>query len=795
MPIAAYGIDGMLLFFYDYIRDVNSMYQALEFHQVKEGFVPFLKTKRAKERLEALVPFSRLEDLEQAFDELKAMGQLQKDCPRFVIGAVADIRPSLSRLQKEADLSQTELREIKDVLLVSNEMQASLEDLQMDVRQVLENYLSRLITLPKLQSLLDVITQTGAIDDSATPLLMQIRHSIKTKENAVRRSLQTLVKEKGDKLSEPLIVNRSGKQVLPVKATYKKQFPGVIHDISSSGATLYIEPREIVALNEAISYEKAKEKSEIGRILQELSLAIRPYAHELTNLYWAISELDFLYAKSVYSQHRHANIPTISKDQAIHLLQVRHPLLEKPVPNDLHFGAKLFAIVITGPNTGGKTLLLKTLGVTQLMAQSGLPILADRGSQVGFFDHIFVDIGDEQSIAQSLSTFSSHMTKIVAMLENATPNSLMLFDELGAGTDPQEGASLAMAILSHLVRKKIKMMATTHYPELKAYGVETDGVENASMAFDEGTLQPTYQFLQGVPGRSNAFDIAERLGLDSAIIEEARNGLSNHEDVHQVIVSLEAQVIETRRRLAHIRTVEDENMKMNHALKKLYRSLERDENKILEEAHKKAGSIIEQASQETDTILKHLHEKSHLKPHEVIDAKAKLKALSQEEAALSHNKVLQKAKKAKIPKVGDSIEVIAYGQRGVLTKSLKNGQWEAQVGLITMVLQTDEFKVIKQEARQTTVNARPIVKKRTTSPRARLDLRGKRYEEAMQKLDNFIDQALLNNLSQVDIIHGIGTGVIRDGVTRYLRNHKHVADFGYAPQSAGGSGCTIVSLI
>ena len=359
------------------------------------------------------------------------------------------------------------------------------------------------------------------------------------------------------------------------------------------------------------------------------------------------------------------------------------------------------------------------------------------------------------------------MTHIVEILNAADSNSLVLVDELGAGTDPQEGASLAMAILEHLRLSQIKTMATTHYPELKAYGIETQHVENASMEFDTATLSPTYRFMQGVPGRSNAFEIARRLGLNEIIVKEAEN-LTD---------------------------------KFNRAVKKLYNEFSHEYDKELEKAQKEIQDMVDTALAESDSILKNLHDKSQLKPHEVIDAKGKLKKLSPQ-VDLSKNKVLRKAKKekaARAPRVGDDIIVTAYGQRGTLTSQAKNGNWEAQVGLIKMTLKADEFTLVRaqaeaQQPKKKQINVVKKAKKSSGGPRARLDLRGKRYEEAMQELDAFIDQALLNNMSQVDIIHGIGTGVIRDAVTKYLRRHRHVKSFEYAPQSAGGSGCTIATL-
>ena len=388
------------------------------------------------------------------------------------------------------------------------------------------------------------------------------------------------------------------------------------------------------------------------------------------------------------------------------------------------------------------------------------------------------------------------MTNIVDILGKVNQDSLLLLDELGAGTDPQEGAALAMAILEDLRLRQVKTMATTHYPELKAYGIETAYVQNASMEFDTASLRPTYRFMQGVPGRSNAFEIAKRLGLSDVIVGDASQQVNQDNDVNRIIEQLEEQTLESRKRLDNIREVEQENLKMNRALKKLYNELNREKETELNKAREQAAEIVELALSESDQILKNLHSKSQLKPHEIIEAKAELKKLAPEKVDLSKNKVLQKAKKKRAPKVGDDIVVLSYGQRGTLTNQLKDGRWEAQVGLIKMTLEEKEFDLVQAQQEAPVKKKQVNVVKRASGrgPQARLDLRGKRYEEAMNELDAFIDQALLNNMAQVDIIHGIGTGVIREGVTKYLQRNKHVKSFGYAPQNAGGSGATIVTF-
>ena len=769
----------------------------LEFDKVKQLFEPYLQTEQGEMELAALTPTDKKESIETAFMELEDMEQILLEEPRFAVSTIQDVRPVAKRLEMEASLNIDELLALKAVLRVTHELKDFYDNLENVRLERLNRLFDNLVDLPRLQGGLQAINEGGFVESFASEKLAKIRRRIQENEHQVREILQDLLKSKADMLADAVIASRNGRNVLPVKNTYRNRIAGVVHDISASGNTVYIEPRAVVNLNEEIANHRADERYEIIQILEELSDTLRPHAAEIANNAWIIGHLDLIKAKYRFMRDYKAVVPEVSSNRSIQLLQLRHPLIENAVANDLHFTEDLTEIVITGPNTGGKTIMLKTLGLAQIMAQSGLPILADQGSRVGIFSQVFADIGDEQSIEQSLSTFSSHMTNIVSILNQVDTASLILLDELGAGTDPQEGAGLAIAILEDLRLRGIKTMATTHYPELKAYGIETAGVQNASMEFDTASLRPTYRFMQGVPGRSNAFEIARRLGLSETIIQDAMKMTNTDNDVNQIIEKLEAQTLESRKRLDTIQEVEQENLKFNRALRKLYNELTRERETELNKAREEAKEIVDMALSESDRILQGLHAKSQLKPHEIIEAKAQLKKLAPETVDLSKNKVLKKAKKARAPKVGDEILVISYGQRGTLVKQLKDGRWEAQVGLIKMTLEEKEFNLIKaeKEAAQPKKRQVNVVKRSNTSgPRARLDLRGKRYEEAMQELDGFIDQALVNNMAQVDIIHGIWTGGIREGVTKYLRRNKHVKSFEYAPQNAGGSGATIVTF-
>ena len=767
----------------------------LEFNRVKEAFETYLTTQVGREELAQLTPLSQKDKIQEQWHQLGDMVVIADQNQALPLGRLDSATEALRRVALQADLAVEDLLVIKRLLVESGRVLDFYQHLDNVTLQALPMVFEKIEHFPTLQGAFQAINDGGYLENFASPELERIRRGIVQDERAIRQTLQDIIKTKSEMLSETLIAERNGRSVLPVRNTYRNRIKGVVHDISASGNTVYIEPREVVALSESITQREAAERHEIRRILRGFGELLQPHVKALENNAWVLGHLDLVRAKYSYLRDNDATIPSFSADGAIRLLHVCHPLLETPIANDLIFEADDQTILVTGPNTGGKTIMLKTLGLAQVMAQSGLPILADPGSQVGFFTQIFADIGDEQSIEQSLSTFSSHMRTIIQILKQADASSLVLLDELGAGTDPQEGAALAIAILEDLYRRHVKTMATTHYPELKAYGIETDGVVNASMSFDLDSLQPTYHFMQGVPGRSNAFEIAKRLGLDEAIVGEASSLVDVSNDVNRVIERLEIQSQETARRLESIRDLEQENFKYNRALKKLYNDFNHQREKAVEEATKEARAIVTHAVEESDRILKHLHERSQLKPHEVIEAKGDLKKLAPE-TALKRNPILKKAKKAKAAQVGDDIIVTAYGQRGTLIRQLKDGRFEAQVGLMQMTLTTDEFTLNKTQAQkqQQETSSRRVKRNKSKRASARLDLRGMRYEAAMEALADFIDQSLLNNLAQVDIIHGIGTGVIREGVQKALRRNRHVKSFDYAPQNAGGSGVTIVTF-
>ena len=769
----------------------------LEFDQIKAQLAQSLSTSQGQAEMANLFPISDKVRIQRWFDELSEFGTIVQENGPVPLSNTADLTEILRRIELDASLASQEFAKIKKVLRLANETRRFFEQAVNVSFPILGQTIDKFVDVSYLLGLLQVIDAAGALSDTASDKLFTLRQNIKKGDAEVKKILAEILSKSQASLTESIITIRQGRPVLPVRSDSKNKIPGIVHDMSASGQTFYIEPNRVVQLNNDIAQKKIEEKNEVARILRELAEAIKPHIDDIRQNTWLIGQIDLINAKYRYQIAQKATVPQISDHKAIKLYAARHPLIDPKivVANDLLFDQTLETIVITGPNTGGKTITLKTLGVAQLMAQSGLPILADLGSQVGIFTEIFADIGDEQSIAQSLSTFSSHMTNIVKILDQVDAKSLVLFDELGAGTDPKEGAALAISILDFLKTKHAKTLATTHYPELKAYGVESVGVENASMAFDLDNFRPTYRLVQGVPGRSNALEISRRLGLPSQILEEAAGFLTEDEhDVNVMIASLEQKNQEMTESARQIKTLEKDNQLLHHDLTRALENFNRDREKELNKARQEAQDIVKVAVEEADHILKNLQEKSLLKPHEIIDAKHQLGELAPEIVDLSKNKVLKKAKAKRGLKPGVEVLVLSYNQRGNLVRLAKDGRWEVQMGLITTKLSEDEFEPIEPEETVKKVKTKAVKKTVTSNIKAQLDLRGVRYEEAQKMLDDYMDQALLANLHQITIVHGIGTGVIRDMVREYLQRSRHVKSYTYAPQNAGGSGASIVTL-
>ncbi|EOH85856.1 endonuclease MutS2 [Enterococcus villorum] len=783
----------------------NRILETLEFEKVKQLVRQFVVTAQGVEELKKLVPISQKEKLAHWLAETEDGLKVQRLRGGIPFPKLENIRPHMKRIEIGADLNGVELAQVSRVLSTTSELKRFVADLADSEIEFLRLYFweEQLVTIPELnRRLKEAIDSDGRVTDDASPELKIIRQNIRRSEQNVRELLDGIVRGKNAKyLSDTIITMRNDRYVIPVKQEYRGVFGGVVHDQSASGQTLFVEPKQVVELNNRLRQYQIAERNEIQRILSELSAELVPYRQEIIHNAYVIGKLDMMNAKARFGKELHAIVPAVNEENRVVLKQARHPLIdqEKVVANDISIGENYQAIVITGPNTGGKTITLKTLGLLQLMGQAGLPIPVEEESQIGIFDEVFADIGDEQSIEQSLSTFSSHMTNIVDILANVNEKSLVLFDELGAGTDPQEGASLAIAILDELGKKSAYVMATTHYPELKIYGYNRANTINASMEFDVDTLSPTYRLLIGVPGRSNAFEISSRLGLDQAVIHEAKQLMNDEsQDLNEMIADLE-----NRRKMAETEYLEmrhyvDEAQELYENLKEAYRYFFEEREKEIDKAKKKANEVVSEAEEKAEKIIADIRKmqqqvgQGNVKEHQLIDAKTQLANLHQEEQ-LKKNKVLKKAKEQKTLKPGDEVLVTTYGQRGTLLR--KNGnQWQVEIGILKMNVSENELMPVapQKETKQRVIHA--VRSESTSHVSNQLDLRGKRYEEALNEVDQYLDSAILAGYPQVTIVHGKGTGALRQGITDYLKNHRSVKSFEFAPANQGGNGATIVKF-
>lgn len=782
----------------------------LEFDKIKQLLSQHIVTKLGEEHVKQLSPTSdadkieeSLEETEDAFDVLRLRGGIP-------IPVLENIKPHMKRIEIGAMLNGLELAQVGRVLSSVTEVQRFLEDLEEAEIELhrLYDWRDKMIALPEISKAIRVsVEEDGRVTDEASIELKQIRQSIRKSEQSVREQLDGILRgSKAKYLSDTIVTMRNDRYVIPVKSEYRSQLGGVVHDQSASGQTVFVEPRQVVELNNKLRQHQIAERQEIERILAELSNALAPYRQEILQNAFVLGKLDFINAKALFGKGMKGIVPHLSFDKHVSLKQARHPLIdeEKVVPNDIVLGEEYQAIVITGPNTGGKTITLKTLGLLQLMGQAGLPIPAHEESVIGIFSDVFADIGDEQSIEQNLSTFSSHMTNIVDILHHLDENSLVLFDELGAGTDPQEGAALAISILDQVGAKGAYVMATTHYPELKVYGYNRAGTINASMEFDVDTLSPTYRLLIGIPGRSNAFDISKRLGLDTSIIDQAKQIIDGEsQDLNDMISDLENQRKMTETEYLEVRHHVEESEELHRELKEAYQDFFTERERELDKAKQQANEIIASAEKEAEKLIQEIRQlqlrgDNHqvVKEHELIDIRTQMSDLKHEEDHLKKNKVLQKAKAKKNFKEGDDVKVETFGQRGTLLKRVGQTDWQVQLGILKMTINEDDMTLLAPEKE----SAMRVTGVRSSGGGARqavstqLDLRGKRYEAALADLDQYIDAALLANYPQVTIVHGRGTGAIKKGVQDYLKQNRRVASYEYAPHNQGGDGATIATF-
>ncbi|TPR35192.1 endonuclease MutS2 [Apilactobacillus micheneri] len=781
----------------------TKVFDTLEYNKIKNKIYEYLTTKNGKNELSSLVPTNNDKSINLWLDETDdGMHVLRLD-KEISIPKLDDITPYMKRLKIDATLNGSELSKINKVLKSANALVSFFDKMYEDHVSFKRLYdiVDEFQTIPTISKQLSFsIDDEGNILSSASKELNGIRKRIDKVKTDIRNIMNGYTKKQAKYLTEPIVTIREDRMVIPVKSEYKNKFGGIVHDRSSSGQTLYVEPSSVIGLNNELRQNQIAERQEERRILIELSDLIRPYQWEIINNSKILGHLDLINAKAKYARKMKATKPLVSTDNRVNLKQARHPLIDqdKVVANDLKIGEYNRAIVITGPNTGGKTITIKTLGILQLMGQSGLFVTANEESTIGVFDNVFADIGDEQSIEQNLSTFSSHMDNIVDILNNLTSKSLVLLDELGAGTDPKEGAALAISILDKIGEVNSEVVATTHYPELKVYAYNRVKTTNASMEFDVDTLQPTYHLLMGIPGQSNGLNIAERLGLSDQIINEARSLTDqDSQDLNNMIVELTDQTKQARENAEYLRTQLADATKLHAELSDKFSKYQNQKERLVTEAKEKANEIAKKAKNKADHIIAELHKKQDqigkvsVKENELINAKGELNSLRQD-ISLSNNKVLKKEKAKHDFHKGDDVLVKSYGQRGVLMSKMGNHSWEVQLGILKMKIDDTDLEKVKPEKEN---NFTTRVKRSGSSGLSTtLDLRGHRYENAMHEVDQYLDSAVLAGYPSITIIHGKGTGALRKGVTNLLKRDRRVSDFGYSAPNAGGDGSTVVKL-
>lgn len=785
----------------------SKIIEKLEYNRIIKQLSDLAITAPAKEQALTLMPSSNFDEVKKSIDQTRVLSNILRVKGPMPITDFKDVRASLKRLKVKANLNGEELGNIFLILSLAKDVSrftADLEEREIDTRPIEKTLKNLAIPEDLFKKLNQAIEYDGTVKDTASSKLMQLRHDIQSNETDIKNHMNDYISGKHTQyLSENIVTIRDGRYVLPVKQEYKNKFGGVVHDQSASGQTLFVEPQAVLVLNNRQQNLMAQERQEINRILIELSELAGMYQKEIKNNADALTQLDFLSAKSKLAKAMKATEPVLNQDHVIKLRKARHPLIspKKVVPNNIELGTSFDTMLITGPNTGGKTITLKTLGLLQLMAQAGLFITAEEGSQLTVFNEIYADIGDEQSIEQSLSTFSSHMDQIIKIMKNVTEDDLVLIDELGAGTDPEEGASLAIAILDDLRGAQAKIAITTHYPELKLYGYNRARTTNASMEFDLKKLAPTYRLRIGIPGQSNAFAIAHQLGMNETVVDKARSLMNDEDsDINKMIERLTEQTKAAEQLHETLKQNVDQSITLKRQLQNGLDWYNQQVQKQLEKAQEKADEMLAKKRQKADKIINDLEEQrragGQVRTNKVIEAKGALNKLERENQNLAQNKVLQREKRRHDVSVGDTVKVLSYGQQGVITKKLADHEFEVQIGILKVkVTDRDVEKISTQAAPKKAERAvRSSRGLRSTRASSELDLRGQRYEEALTNLDRYIDSSLLAGLNTVTIIHGIGTGAIRNGVQQYLKRNRHVKSYSYAPANQGGTGATIVQL-
>lgn len=779
--------------------------RVLEFDKVIEQLKPHAASSLGVDQAETLQPSMSIDEvnrLQAETDEGAKVVRLKGSAP---LGGIHDVRTSVQRAQMGSPLNPGELLDIADTLNGGRRLKTFiLHMVDNDIElPLLKEYVTQLEEAQELErAIRQSVDEQGEILDSASEALRNYRRQIRNAESKTREKLEAITRSTNTKkmLSDTVITLRNDRYVIPVKQEYRGSFGGMVHDQSSSGATVFIEPAAVVVINNQLREAKVKEKQEIEKILATLTRQTAQESQALLENVGVLATIDFIFAKAHYAHSLKASKPKMNTNRSLSLKKARHPLIaaDDVVPIDIELGDGYTSLIITGPNTGGKTVTLKTMGLLTLMAQSGLQIPAQEGSSAAIFQSVFADIGDEQSIEQSLSTFSSHMTNIINILKDADDNSLVLLDELGAGTDPEEGAALAIAILDHLSHTGARVAATTHYSELKAYAYEREGVLNASVEFDVKTLKPTYRLLLGVPGRSNAFDISRRLGMDEELIHKARQQISaDTNKVDHMIAALEKNQKQAEKDRREAETILNETDQLRTDLTRKINTLENERERILQKAERQGKEAVRAAKQQSEAIMAELRnaqqQGGQVKEHEWIDARRRLE---ESEPSLHQKKnppTPSQHQNSHTFQPGDEVNVESLSRKGHIVERLDNDEYFVQLGIMKMNVNAQDLRPAAQKQEDP---ARSVVSVNRGEPpvKTELDLRGKRYEEAMANVEKYLDEALLAGYPQVSIIHGKGTGALRGGVTKLLKNHSHVKETRPGGKGEGGSGVTIVQL-
>ena len=800
-----------LSIFYQEINMNHKAYKALEYSKIIHMLTDKASSSMGKDICRKTEPSTDIEEIRHMQTQTRdALTRLfQKGNISF--GSVKDVRGSLKRLEIGSSLGIGELLAICSMLENTNRVKAYSRSERGDsLPDSLDGMFDALEPLtPLTAEIRRCILSEDEISDDASSTLRQIRRNMKITGERIHTQLSSLVNGSArNYLQDAVITMRNGRYCIPVKAEYKGQVPGMVHDQSSTGSTLFIEPMAVVKLNNDIRELELQEQKEIEVILADLSQQTAAQTDSILADLNIMVQLDVIFARAALAMDMNATEPIFNDEGRIRLKQARHPLIDKKkaVPIDIRLGEDFDLLVVTGPNTGGKTVSLKTVGLLTLMGQSGLHIPTLDRSELALFEEVYADIGDEQSIEQSLSTFSSHMTNVVSFLQKANRHSLVLFDELGAGTDPTEGAALAIAILSHLHEQGIRTMATTHYSELKVYALSTSGVENACCEFDVETLRPTYRLLIGVPGKSNAFAISSKLGLPDYIIEKAKEQISEQdESFEDVLTSLESSrvTIENERRQIEQYKKEVETLKAQMETKQ--EKLEDQRDRIIRQANEEAHAVLREAKEYADQTMKMFHkfQKDHVDLAAVEKERQDLrKRMNKAEKGMTQKTAVQKPKKeltAKDISLGDAVKVLSMNLKGtVSSRPDSKGNLFVQMGIIRSKVKLSDLELI-DEAEITTptmqrTGAGKIRMSKSAHISTEINLLGKTVDEAIAELDKYLDDAYIAHLKSVRIVHGKGTGALRKGVHNYLKRQKHVDSFRLGEFGEGDAGVTIVEF-